>query len=126
MRRLKLSELKAWREAKLEEQGGKCALCGEACAVTEAVADHDHRTGELRGVLHRGCNAMLGHLENNRARHLLTNDRRFSRFLAAVMGYLLQHRDDPVFYPTHKTADEKRELKNKRARIARAAARKAT
>lgn len=123
-RRLTASQVKAHRDKLLEEQGGRCALCGELIQRDD-VLDHDHKTGEIRGVLHRGCNAMLGHLENNRARHLLTSEVRFARFLSNVQKYLLQRRDDPVLYPTHRTDEEKRELRLKRAREARAKARKA-
>ena len=123
--RLTAKALAEWRAAQLEEQGGLCALCGEACDITEAVADHDHVTGQLRGVLHRGCNAMLGHIENNRPRHKLTSIPRLSKFLAGVVPYLYAKRpDDTPLYPTHRTADEKRELRNKRARRARAALKK--
>jgi hypothetical protein len=126
MRKLKASELAVYRKATLEEQGGRCALCGEVCTLPEAVVDHEHSTGEVRGVLHRGCNAMLGHIENNRARHLLRDIPRLSRFLAGVVPYIYAKRgDDVVLYPTHRTADEKRLLKNKRAAKARAAIRKA-
>ena len=45
-------------EWKLLQQDGKCALCKEASA--EHV-DHDHRTGELRGVLCFNCNRALGY-----------------------------------------------------------------
>ena len=42
-------------------------------------------------------------------------------WLHNLVQYLQYSIDHPsfVFYPTHKTADEKRELKNKRARLAR-------
>lgn len=65
---------------------------------------------------------MLGHIENNRARHRLLDVRRFSVFLSNVVQYLalnLGSRTGYV-YPTHKTEDEKRLLRNKRARLKRA------
>ena len=109
----------------LAQQGGVCALCGEAIQDGEAVADHDHTTGQMRGVLHRGCNAMLGHIENNRPRHRLTSIARLSKFLAAVVEYLYRKRPEATpLYPTHRTADQKRELRNLRARRARAAIKK--
>lgn len=123
--RLTPKALAAWRVRTLAEQGGACALCGEACSLDEAVADHDHTTGQLRGVLHRGCNAMLGHIENNRPRHRLTGIARLTKFLTRVVPYLYAKRgDDTPLYPTHRTADQKRELRNKRARAARAAIKK--
>lgn len=42
-----------------ESQGGKCALCREKPPVD---VDHHHGTGEVRGLLCRGCNVGLGQL----------------------------------------------------------------
>lgn len=120
--RLTATSLPKYRASKLAEQNGACALCGERVDPGEAVADHDHTTGVIRGVLHRGCNAMLGHIENNRARHMLRSLPRFSKFMAATVEYLYRKRpDDTPLYPSHRSTDEKRELRNKRARRARAA-----
>jgi hypothetical protein len=123
--RLTATTLPAYRKQALAAQGGACALCGESVSDGEAVTDHDHTTGVVRGVLHRGCNAMLGHIENNRARHKLTNVARLSKFMAASVEYLYRKRpDDTPLYPSHRTTDEKRELRNKRARRARASIKK--
>lgn len=122
--RLTAKQVAAYRKQLLEEQGGLCAICLEPIKAGEEVLDHDHKTGQVRGVLHRGCNAMLGHIENNRARHMLTSPIRFAKFLARVATYIVKRRDDAPLYPTHRTDDEKRELRNKRARAARARAKK--
>ena len=120
--RLTKNELAVYRKATLEAQGGKCALCRETLALSEAVVDHDHTSGICRGVLHRGCNAMLGHIENNGPRNYLTKaSTRLPRFLNGVVPYLYLRREDAPLYPAYRTADEKRELRNKRARQARAA-----
>ena len=43
------------------EQFGVCAICGEKEANTEYLAvDHDHITGEVRGLLCKRCNKGLG------------------------------------------------------------------
>lgn len=45
-----------------EYQGGKCALCRWATGRTRRLSvDHNHRTGEVRGLLCRPCNSLLGH-----------------------------------------------------------------
>ena len=43
-------------------QGGVCAICREAPAVH---VDHDHATGEVRGMLCFPCNAAIGHLRDD-------------------------------------------------------------
>ena len=119
--RITAAKVKALREQMLATQGGVCELCQEPVSADEAVLDHDHKTGALRGVLHRGCNAMLGHLENNRPRHKLTAVPRFTRFLSNVVEYIYRRRDDAPLHHTFRTTEQKRDLYNKRARAARAA-----
>lgn len=75
----------------------------------------------MRGVLHRGCNSMLGKVENHRRIAKLTDIRALAAFAKGLVPYLYKKvSDDQPFYPTHRTADQKRELRNKRARAARA------
>lgn len=129
MRKLKTTEVAMHREMLIEQQHGKCALCHQPFEA-DAVLDHDHKTGIVRGVLHRGCNAMLGHIENNRARNYLTDDRRLYGMLSAAPRYIVMGKGkalDPsaVLYPTHKNDEEKRLLRNKRARKARVAKKEA-
>lgn len=45
--------------ATMESQGGRCALCGEAMSTQEAVLDHCHATGAVRGLLHPRCNTLI-------------------------------------------------------------------
>jgi Recombination endonuclease VII len=48
-------------DAILDAQGGVCALCG--CEPTPGISlhvDHDHSTGEIRGLLCVRCNSALG------------------------------------------------------------------
>lgn len=45
----------------LEQQGGVCAICKEACPPgRELAVDHCHSTGRVRGLLCTKCNPMLG------------------------------------------------------------------
>jgi hypothetical protein len=52
----------------LEEQGGGCALCGSEESRWESSpwlhVDHDHETGEVRGLLCHLCNIAVGCIEN--------------------------------------------------------------
>lgn len=48
------------------EQGETCAICGEKPeAGNWLVIDHDHCTGEVRGLLCRACNLGLGAFHDN-------------------------------------------------------------
>ncbi len=48
-------------ESMIISQENKCALCGEHFRDTDAICiDHDHETGEIRGILHRNCNTGIG------------------------------------------------------------------
>lgn len=126
MRRLKQSEIAEWRAAKLIAQGGRCDLCKQPIAPGEDVADHDHSTGFMRAVLHRSCNAALGKVENAIKR---TGVRQPAAFLAGAWPYLQKHETPtgtPVLHHTHKTPEEKRLLKNLRARKKRASSKKGT
>lgn len=124
MLRITQEQIAGYRSELLGAQGGRCLLCTEVVAADEAVLDHCHTTGEIRGVLHRGCNAMLGQIENNMPRHKLRSVPRLAAFLANLIRYM--HWNSSIghtglLHPTHRTDDEKRERRNKKARKARAA-----
>jgi hypothetical protein len=55
-------------ESLYETQDGKCALCLKSVDKYELCVDHCHNTGQVRGLLCRGCNAKLGWFENHRYR----------------------------------------------------------
>jgi hypothetical protein len=48
----------------LAGQHGKCRICHAAFSRTPC-RDHDHDSGELRGLLCRRCNLGLGHFDDN-------------------------------------------------------------
>lgn len=108
MMKLTQSLIPVVRRKMLAEQRNLCLLCKQHVEDKQAVLDHDHVTGHCRGVLHRGCNAMLGHLENNRARHLLTDDEKFATWLSNVMDYINMDCSHQPLHSTHKNSAEKK------------------
>jgi hypothetical protein len=53
-------------EAMFAAQGGVCAICGEECKTRYRLAvDHNHETGENRGLLCQGCNFGIGHFSES-------------------------------------------------------------
>lgn len=67
-------------DALFHQQNGKCAICKEGLTAKYPTyhIDHDHRTGEVRGLLCRNCNVGLGFFQDSVER------------LIAGVGYLSQ------------------------------------
>jgi hypothetical protein len=57
----------AYYDALLERQGGGCAICGKPPGKIALHVDHDHETGEIRGLLCVGCNNALGQFHDDPA-----------------------------------------------------------
>lgn len=124
MRKLARSQMPSFRARLHKEQGGLCPLCGTPIDLKikgEGVVDHDHDSGEIRGILHRSCNAAEGKVANAAG-----------RWGAGGMGYdkiipwlenmlaYLKRPGSGMLYHTHLTDDEKRLKRNAEARKARA------
>jgi hypothetical protein len=120
LRRLTKSELGAYRK-RWQRENPICPLC-ERTMGDDTVVDHDHKSGEVRAVVCRWCNSLLGKLENWAGRIGQGIDpQMFLRNVHTYLGPLGPRRG--VLYPTHKTEDEKRLARNAKARKARAKAR---
>ena len=113
MIKIKQKDIRLLREQYYSEQNGLCNLCFEHMDPSEAVLDHDHKSGQLRGVLHRGCNAYIGSMENNLARNRITTNR-LSLILINFMSYISTHK--PIRHPTHLTPEERKERTRLRAK----------
>ena len=57
-----------------DEQNGRCAICSfefhELSKGTTPHVDHNHNTGQVRGLLCSSCNRMIGHAKEESARLL--------------------------------------------------------
>ncbi len=51
----------------LKAQNNRCAICGIENSKTkkDLDIDHDHKTGEIRGLLCNKCNILLGYCNEN-------------------------------------------------------------
>jgi hypothetical protein len=60
-------------------QRARCAICAKGFTKTRPyVRDHDHRTGEVRGLLCSPCNVAIGEKHDK------------AEWFAAAAGYLMQ------------------------------------
>lgn len=117
--RLKTTQVSTTRSELARMQRSACAVCGKVMLPGSEVLDHDHTTGAVRGTLHRGCNALLGKIENNYKRYGVSD---VFAFVNGVAAYMQKHVTNQTgwLHPTHKTEDEKRLRRNLLARKARA------
>jgi hypothetical protein len=52
-------------EQLMEKHNRRCAICGKEDRGIRLCIDHDHKTGEIRGLLCRKCNLGLGYFMDN-------------------------------------------------------------
>ena len=112
------------------KQDGLCPLCLKPIDTSiprEAVVDHNHDTGEIRGVLHRSCNASEGKVANA-VGHWGCKSMDYANIIAYLkrMVTYLENSGTGYMYPEHKTAEQKAEAtrikRNKTAAVRRASA----
>lgn len=48
-----------------DEQLGRCPICLRTLSESRVHVDHDHTTGEVRGLLCHSCNVAIGHLRED-------------------------------------------------------------
>ena len=124
MRKLTRTMIRPYALKLLKEQGGICPLCGkpiDASIPKEMVLDHDHGTGQIRGVLHRSCNSAEGRVANAAGRWgaKSMDYQAIIPWLKGMVAYLEQTAKD-VLYPTFQTEEEKRMARNAKERKVRA------
>ena len=121
MSKLKQKDLKKFREDLLKKQNNKCTLCNKPLE-SDAVLDHCHKTGRVRGTIHRHCNAALGKLENyiqGYGKHHFLVDGILEGFLKGLLKYMSMDYGHMPYHPKHKTPLDKEKAKLK-ARIKKA------
>lgn len=95
MKYLTQTELKKWREANKPK---RCPILD--IEFTDAVVDHDHESGIVRGVIHRQANAWEGKVYNAWRRYAKNNSKLdFIETLERLVAYLKQPGTD-VWHPT--------------------------
>lgn len=126
MRKLARSQMRLWTRMQLEKQGGICPLCAQPVDLSiprQAVVDHDHETGEVRGVLCRSCNSAEGKVKN--AIGCWGTKKVQMSLIVPYLERLLAYYKAPglgVIYAQHQTPEEKKAAELAKRRRARATA----
>lgn len=114
--KLKVNDIPKLRTAIALGQENKCWLCRVDLRTVTACLDHSHETGRIRGVLCQNCNGIEGKITNlaNRAKRNGTKYDFVNMVLSYWNHFSACQRDE--IHPTHKTPDEKRLRRNKKAK----------
>lgn len=123
--KLKASEVADYKEFLMKEQGYKCPLCGgslKAITAVNRVLDHDHEHGFCRAVVCRGCNGAEGKILNVVSGYGKAGNNRYFqiKWLKNLVEYWEKHQTPQTdrIYHRHQTEAEKREARNRKARLA--------
>lgn len=117
--KLKQKDIQVIKNKILKEQKYRCGLCGinlTSVPSRTICLDHDHTTGFIRGVLCSNCNGGEGKVKTQATRCKRGGSK--ENWIKSVLLYWLIHSVPQTNYihPSHKTVQEKRLSKNKKAR----------
>jgi hypothetical protein len=122
--KMKRTDIPKVRKELINKQNGLCPICGKDLTRTKPinqVIDHDHSTGLVRAVLHRGCNKVEGSILSTVTRWGKASSRVAAiATLRRLADYWEEHTKPQTewIYYNHKTAAEKRVALNKKRRKA--------
>lgn len=129
MRKITRGQLRSVGLQLSKAQGGLCPLCMEPLDFSikgakgdSVVIDHCHISGRIRGALHRSCNGGEGKVASAAGRWIVGSMQDPAAIAAAlhrVASYLEQEPTE-LIYHSHKSEDDKREMRNAAARKRRA------
>lgn len=124
LHKLARTAMRSWAAKQHKAQDGLCAVCQKPLDMTikgEGVIDHDHGTGEIRGLLHRSCNAGLGKMDNA-VGAWGAKSKKYEDIIAWIEKALNYYKSPGTgfMYPLHKTPDEKKSATQLRAAKKRA------
>lgn len=121
LKRIKVSDIPKLRLKLAKEQDNCCVLCKKSLVGTKRPAlDHDHSTGFIRDVLCLNCNGMEGKVFSLARRGGGSGSE--ALWLYSLLEYYEKHNKPlhgGIIHPTYKTEDEKRLLRNSKARSKR-------
>lgn len=114
--RLKPKDIPLLRDKLAKEQGGKCWICQIELSKVVPTLDHSHQTGFCRSTLCQNCNGLEGRVFNLARRG--KRQRTEMDFVKSIVAYWEYHAQNPraEIHPSHRTPEEKRIARNKKAR----------
>lgn len=101
--RLPASKLSEYKRVMMQKQQFKCAICNKVFTQKDdAVVDHCHITGMLRGALHRSCNGVEGKVLSAAAR--MTKGHGVSAVIEIAIKLSLREYVPKVYLPLFRLA----------------------
>jgi len=113
MKKLKQSDIKAYREDKLREQNNIDPIAN--IHIERPVLDHSHENGFVRSVLQNEINVFEGKVYNSYKRYVRHLGVTFTDVLKGLLQYHERDYSMNPLHPSFKTPDEKRIRRNLRA-----------